>query len=91
MGQEFDVLVYLIPHEDKGTLQSVQKVEYFLGRFWESVIFTSTNRSAGFPIRLSAYGPTLCTAKLHFTDGESITLYRYLDFETGDVAPLIKE
>lgn len=91
-GQEFDILIYLIPHEDRGTLQSIQKVEYFLGPFWQSVIFTSSNRSAGFPVRLSAYGPTLCSAKLYFTDGAApVTLFRYLDFEMGDSAPLLKD
>ncbi|MFZ6743784.1 pYEATS domain-containing protein [Undibacterium sp. JH2W] len=87
-GQEFDILVYVIPHEDKGTLAAISKVDYFFGRFWKNTIFTSTNRYAGFPVRLCAYGPTLCSAEIHFTDGHSVILHRYLDFEMGGSAPL---
>jgi hypothetical protein len=90
-GQEFDILVYVIPHEDKGTLAAISKVEYFFGRFWQNTIFTSTNRYAGFPVRLCAYGPTLCTAQIYFTDGHSVILHRYLDFEMGGSAPLVAD
>jgi hypothetical protein len=87
-GQLFDVLVYVSPHEDQGSIADVVKVEYFLGRFWKNLVFTSSERHAGFPIVFSAYGPTLCSAKIHFTDRSSTIVHRYLDFEMGATAPL---
>jgi len=90
-GQEFDILVYLIPQEGKGTLAAVSKVEYYFGSYWGDKIFSSAKRYAGFPVRLSAYGPTLCTAEVFFTDGQSVILHRFLDFEMGASAPMISD
>jgi hypothetical protein len=36
-------------------------------------------------VRLSAYGPFLCTCLVTFEDGEQVSLYRYIDFEMGEV------
>jgi hypothetical protein len=33
--------------------------------------------------------PFLCTAKINFNDGEHASVYRYIDFEMGNVAELI--
>jgi hypothetical protein len=36
-------------------------------------------------VRLSAYGPFLCICRVTFDDGERVVLYRYIDFEMGEV------
>jgi hypothetical protein len=80
-GQLYDILIYVIPH--KSNLIGVIKVEYFFGSFWGNKIYPSEDRSRGFPVVTSAYGSFLCTAKLHFNDGTSEIVYRYIDFEMG--------
>lgn len=86
-GQLYDILIYLIPKKNCNIIQ-VTSVEYYFGKFWHNKIFTSSDRSNGFAIATSAYGPFLCTAKINFNDGESETVYRFIDFEMGDVAAL---
>lgn len=82
--QLYDVLIYLIPHKD-ATLINIQKVEYFFGHYWDNQIFTSTDRANGFPISTSAFGHFVCTAKVYFTDGYSAIIWRYIDFEMGNI------
>jgi hypothetical protein len=79
-SQLYDIVLYAIPVGDT-TLASVRHIEYFFGRSWGSQIFTSKDRSKGFPITLSAYGPFLCSAKIVFTDGVAYSAYRFVDFE----------
>lgn len=86
-GQLYDIYLYLIPHKD-ASLSGVQKVEYYFGRHWGNRIFTSIDRARGFAISTSAFGPFMCTAKVHFTDGESVMLNRYVDFEMGASGPI---
>jgi hypothetical protein len=86
-GQLYDILIYIIPKKNNNLIQVIS-VEYYFGKFWDSTIFTTTDRSNGFAIATSAYGPFLCSAKINFNDGESQTVYRFIDFEMGDVAPL---
>jgi hypothetical protein len=88
-GQIYDILIYIIPKKNDNLIQ-VTSVEYYFGKFWGSQIFTSADRSNGFAIATSAYGPFLCTAKINFNDGKSATSYRFIDFEMGNVAPLTK-
>ena len=83
-GQLYDILIYLIPHKD-ATLACVQKVEYYFGPHWGDRIFTSTNRARGFAISTSAYGPFVCTAEIYFTDGQKTIIWRYIDFEMGQI------
>jgi hypothetical protein len=78
----YDIQIYLVPHKD-ATLANVSRVEYYFGRHWENQIFTSIDRSQGFLITTSAYGQFMCTAKLFFTDGETVFINRYIDFEMG--------
>ena len=80
----YDIQLYLMPHRD-ATLSNVSKVEYYFGRHWGRQIFTSIDRSRGFPITTSAFGPFMCTAKLFFTDGETVIINRYVDFEMGAI------
>ncbi|MBK6282538.1 MAG: hypothetical protein IPF54_07615 [Draconibacterium sp.] len=86
-GQLYEILIYLIPKKNSNLIQVIS-VEYYFGKFWGSKIFTTTDRSNGFAIATSAYGPFLCTAKINFNDGKSATVYRFIDFEMGDIAPM---
>lgn len=87
-GQLYDILVYVVPHHD-GSLLSVQSVEYYFGRSWDNNIFTSIDRARNFAVATSAYGPMMCTAEIHFTDGEVATIGRYIDFEMGAIGTQI--
>lgn len=84
-GQLYDLLIYVIPHQ-RSTLAAVTQVEYFFGSHWGNKIYPSVDRSRGFPIVTSAYGPFLCSAKLHFNDGATAIVSRYIDFEMGSLA-----
>lgn len=88
-GQLYDILIYIIPHRDSNLIQ-VTKVDYFFGEMWHSHIFSANDRSNGFAIATCAYGPFLCSAKVYFNDGTSQTIFRYIDFEMGDVAAMTK-
>lgn len=83
-GMLYDIQLYLVPHRE-ATLSNVSKVEYYFGRHWGRQVFTSIDRSRGFPITTSAFGPFMCTAKLFFTDGETVIINRYVDFEMGAI------
>jgi hypothetical protein len=82
-NQLYDILIYLVPSLKYGSLSSVNAVEYYFGRYWGKNIFKSIDRATGFLISTSAYAPFTCTAKVHFTDGTSVFLHRYVDFEMG--------
>ena len=83
----FDISIYLVPHKNYGALNDIKQVEYYLGHHFDPQIseyggkYIVTDSLDGFAIKNSAYGPTLCEAKILFHDGTSTTLYRYLDFE----------
>lgn len=84
-GQLYDILIYVVP-AIQGSLASVAQVEYFFGAFgWKNQIFTAFDRSRGFPVLTAAYGPFLCTAEVTFTDGVSVMLHRFIDFEMGNL------
>lgn len=83
-GMLYDIQLYLVPHRE-ATLSNVSKVEYYFGRHWGKQIFTSIDRSRGFVISTSTFGPFMCTAELHFTDGETVIINRYVDFEMGAI------
>lgn len=83
-GQEYDIFIYLIRHksENYGDLESA---EFFLGHYWGNRIFVGEWIGRFVGVQTSAYGPFLCTCRLTFKDGESVTLSRYIDFEMAPV------
>jgi hypothetical protein len=88
----YDVLIYLVPHPGTdATLASVKQVEYYCGRGWKNTIFTIIDRSRSFQIALSTRGPFVCTAEIHFTDGEIVTVGRYIDGEMSGITPAVIE
>lgn len=88
--QLYDILIYVIPH-GTNSLAGVVRVEYFFGKQWGNQIFPSENRSRGFSLVTSAFGPFLCTAEVIFNDGSKVMLYRYIDFEMGAFAPCVAQ
>ena len=61
----------------QGPLGKVTSVDYELGRKFMPRPETVTTRD--FQLTVSAYGPMLCIAEVHFTDGSSLTLSRYIN------------
>ncbi len=83
----FDVSVYLLSHKNFGHINDVREVEYYFGQHFGlkqaefGTKFVVRNGSDNFAIRVTAYGPTLCEARLLFHDGSKAIVSRYLDFE----------
>lgn len=102
-GQVADISIRLTEHIRRGPKAGqastehpladglVEKIEYDLGSSFRT--FEKRNAEADFRLDISAYGPTMCFAKVYFSDDHPpITLYRYLDFilaspENAKVSP----
>lgn len=89
-GQAFDVFIYLTkPFEDaysgKNDFSKVKKADFFLGKYWNNKVFTRKNDGGTIGLRTSAYGPFLCCCLVTFTDGTTVLLDRFIDFEMGKV------
>ncbi len=81
-GQVADIRIFLQQHAS-GPLRrnEVESVEYQLGPKFSPSTITTTNAKESFRLDVSAYGPMLCIAKVHFRDGqEPLVLDRYIDF-----------
>jgi hypothetical protein len=86
-GQVADIRIQLRNHPDPegrptpleaGTVESVT---YQLGPRFSREPITERNSEDNFALDLSAYGPMLCLAEVHFNDGtEHLRLSRYIDF-----------
>jgi hypothetical protein len=86
--QVYDILIYLVPHPSSdASLAGVKRVEYYFGKSWGRNIFASDDRAHGFAISTSAYGAFMCTAEIFFSDGETVMVSRYIDFEMGALGP----
>ena len=93
-GQKFDVFIYLQRRKTSrysGDLSDVVKVEFFLGRYWRNQVFLGAWSDSYLGIRTSAYGPVMCVCNITFADGGAALLYRYIDFEMGDIAKTIAQ
>ena len=83
----FDVSVYLISHKNFGHLNDVKEVQYYFGQHFGlkrgkyGTKFVVENGTDSFAVRVNAYGPMLCEARIVFHDGTETTVSRYLDFE----------
>lgn len=89
-----EVYVYLVGHrraragfpDDQA---DVVKAEFYLGRHWGGRVFEITRNPDGITgLRTTAYGPVLCICRIHFNDGHTAVLNRYLDFEMAGVIGL---
>ena len=83
-GQEYDIFIYLLRHKNDD-FSDVIEAEFFLGSYWGNKILNGTRSGDTIGIRVSAYGPFLCTCTVTFNDGAKTTLDRYIDFEMGKV------
>jgi len=88
-GQLYDILVYLVPHKDRGGSQNgITRVQYYFGAAWGAQVFEARDAGKRFGIVVSAFGSGfLCTARVFFLrdDGteEWFETWRYIDFEMG--------
>jgi hypothetical protein len=70
----------LIPHKNFGRLNDIKEVEYYLGRYFGAhrgefgTKYVVQNGSDGFAVKLTAYGPSLCEARINFHDGTETTV-----------------
>lgn len=86
-GQVADIVIYLRQHGDPEhddcplSRGLVRKVEYHLGPKFLDRTIVKRNRKRNFRLEVSAYGPMLCLARVHFEDGSPpVDLERYIDF-----------
>jgi hypothetical protein len=83
----YELSIYLITHKNYGALNDIKQVEYYLGKYFGKSVsqygtkYVVKNSNDGFGIRTTAYGPTLCEARIAFHDGSETIVTRYLDFE----------
>ncbi|HNC91791.1 MAG TPA: hypothetical protein PL000_22935 [Anaerolineales bacterium] len=80
--QLYDIFIYIKRHKD-APIDDVVKTEFFFGKFWGNRIFEGTRADGTYGVRTSAYGEFLCTCRVQFSDGESVLLQRYIDFDSG--------
>jgi hypothetical protein len=83
-GQEFDIFIYLIRHKSDD-YRDIETAEFFFGHYWGNKIFEGSRLGKLIGVKTAAYGPFLCTCRIKFKDGESVMVYRYIDFEMGDI------
>ncbi len=79
-GQAFDVFVYLIRHKAED-FSDIVVAEFFLGKYWDNLVFPAIEQDGFIGISTSAYGPFLCICRVTFRDGSNLYLERYIDFE----------
>lgn len=89
--QLYNVVIYLVPSLRYGSLTGVNAVEYYMGKYWGRMVHRSIDRATGFVIATDAYAPFTCTARVFFSDGTSVFLHRYVDFEMGQLPPEFRE
>lgn len=94
-GQKFEINTFLVGHRraKRGypeDLSDVVRAEIYLGGGWGRRVF-DIPRVPGRDIGLQthAYGPVVCLCRIHFDDGHTAVINRYLDFEsaTARVSP----
>ena len=83
----YDVSVYLVSHKNFGHLNDVREVQYYFGQHFGlkhndyGTKFIVENGTDSFAVRVTAYGPMLCEARIIFHDASESTVSRYLDIE----------
>ena len=80
--RDYNIFIYLVRHKIDGFADIVD-TEFFFGRFWGNKIYKGTVSGNKIGVKTTAYGPFLCTCRIAFTDGEKITIHRYIDLEMG--------
>lgn len=80
--QLYDIFIYIKRHKD-APIDDIVKTEFFFGKYWGNRIFEGTRVDGTYGVRTSAYGEFLCACRVHFSNGESVFLQRYIDFDSG--------
>lgn len=83
-GFKYDISIYAKRHGDKD-ISDVAKAEFFFGKSWGYQTFTGEREGNVIGVSTSAYGTFLCTCWITFTDGQRASIYRYIDFEMGEL------
>lgn len=83
-GFKYDISIYAKRHGNED-ISDVKNVEFFFGKSWGYQTFTGEREGNVIGVSTSAYGTFLCTCLITFTDGKQISIYRYIDFEMGEV------
>ncbi|MBI4855127.1 MAG: hypothetical protein HY818_00050 [Acetobacterium woodii] len=78
--QKYDIYIYLIKHKSTD-FSNVEFAEFFFGHMWGSKVYKEHLNQGVIGISTSAYGPFLCTCRVHMKDKTIIFLSRYIDFE----------
>jgi hypothetical protein len=87
----FDISVFIGVHKTYARINDIDYVEYYFGDYWKENkdspfgnVYKIKDGSNRFSVKTSAYGPTLCQAKVVLHTGEVIRLERYLDFASAE-------
>lgn len=88
-GQQYDVFISLTTRKAAG-LAEVDRAEFFFGRYWGNRVFEAHNINGRIGVATAAYGPFLCVCRVHFTDGYSVVLDRFVDFEMGRIIDALR-
>jgi hypothetical protein len=89
-GQRFDIFVFLVRHKSDD-FTDIEYAEFFFGHYWGNRVFRKDNNGGTIGVSTSAYGPVLCTCRVHFRDGGAALITRYVDFEMAKVLPSLEE
>jgi hypothetical protein len=84
----YHVYVLLVGHRRdarrfSNDLDDIVRAQFFLGRPWRNRVFDVRGAGATglIGIRTIGAGPAVCRCRIHFRDGHTALISRYLDFE----------
>jgi hypothetical protein len=85
----FDVSIYVTSHKNRGRMNDIKKVTYYLGDKWGKgefgSLFVIENGNDSFAFSAQMYGACVCLAMIEFHDGSTHETFRYLDVEMAPV------
>jgi hypothetical protein len=85
----FDVSIYVTSHKNRGRMNDIKKVTYYLGDKWGKgefgSLFVIENGNDSFAFSAQMYGACVCLATIEFHDGSTHETFRYLDVEMAPV------
>lgn len=84
-GYRYDIYIYLIRHKSKD-FSDIDSADFFFGRMWGNKVFKAKNEKGLIGISTSAYSPFLCTCHIKMTDGKTLKIHKYIDFEMKRIA-----
>lgn len=79
---KFEVFIYLVKHKTSG-LSDIDHADFFFGHMWGNKVYSEKIKNGLIGVSTSAYGPFLCTCRVHMKNGDVVRVNRYIDFEMG--------